>query len=146
MNLLNNIKIWKPRGTGSTAATITPASTFIDMSNWDGCLFLIISGSSFFASTGTVVLMNSSAASTGAGVLASTYSQKLKLGSTNRICAIDVVRPLKRYLHLNTLTCTGMIVLPITYKGRLFGSTQDLSYVLPTTNQPTGVVPVTTDW
>ena len=136
MNLLRNIRIWKPTGYSTHVAS---ATTFIDMSNWGGCLFVMINGTTYVASTGSVIITQSSAASTGLGSYNSTYSNVVGFGSTNRVMAIDVVKPLKRYLRLRPLTCTGMIVIPITYAGRQVGSTDHWSVIAPTSNQPSGV-------
>jgi len=141
MNLLSNIKIWQKSGSGSTGNAATGAaisSTFIDMSNWDGCLFLVIAGTTVLASSGVITVQQCTGTSTGGG-WASTFTNKLILGSSHRILAVDVVKPLRRYLRLKTLTCTGMIVVPITYSGRARGSTELLNIVRATSNQPSGV-------
>lgn len=136
MNLLSNIKIWKPTG---LSTHVSGATTHIDMSNWDGCLFILINATTYVTSTGSIQIQQSSAASTGAGIWTSTFSNKCGFGSTNRIMAVDVVRPLRRYLRLKPLTCTGVSVIPITYRGRMVGTTEHLLPIHPTSNQPSGV-------
>ena len=136
MNLLSNIKIWKPAGLSTHAAS---ATTHIDMMNWDGCLFILINGTTYVTSTGTLIVQQSSAASTGLGIWGSTFSNKVQFGSTNRMMAVDVVRPLRRYLRLKALTCTGVSIIPITYKGRLTGTTGHMLPIRATSNQPSGV-------
>lgn len=136
MNLLRNIKIWKPTGLSTHVASGT---THIDMSNWDGCLFILVNGTTYYNSTGTLIIQQSSAASTGAGIWQSTFSNKCTWGSTNRIMAVDVVKPLRRYLRLQTLTCTGVAVIPITYSGRMVGTTEHMLTIRATSNQPSNV-------
>ena len=138
MNLLNNIKIWKRTGGGTTWAPGTasggPNTTFIDMSNWGGCMFLLVAASTVGPSTGTVFLRQTTGQSTAGGkALGSSY--KIILGSTNRVAALDFYRPTHRYVQLKTLTCTGIIVVPITYGGRRVGSTEDWVYIKPTSGQ-----------
>lgn len=136
MNLLSNIKIWKPTGLSTHVAS---ATTHIDMSNWDGCLFILVGATTYVTSTGSIRIQQSSAASTGAGIWSSTFSNKVFIGSTNRIMAVDVYRPLRRYLRLKTVTTTGVAIIPITYAGRGVGSTRHMLPIAPTSNQPSGV-------
>ena len=136
MNLLSQIKIWKPAGLSTHVAS---ATTHIDMSNWDGCLFILVNGTTYVTSTGSIYIQQSSAASTGLGIWGSTFSNKITFGTTNRIMAVDVVRPLRRYIRLKALTCTGVGIIPITYRGRLAGSTENLLPIRPTSGQPSGV-------
>jgi len=136
MNLIDNIKVWKHTGRTTDLASGT---THIDMQNWDGCLFLLIQATTNLASSGTLIVQQSSAASTGAGIWQSTFSNKVRLGSSRSMMLVDVVKPLRRYLRLQTLTCTGVAIIPITYSGRRAGSTEHWSFVRASSNQPSGV-------
>jgi hypothetical protein len=136
MNLLNNIKIWKKVGSGTTWGAGTAggfaASTFIDMSNWGGCLFLMTYGSTCTGSSGAVTLQQSTGTSTG-GAIASTFA--LSLGSTNRVAALDFAKPVRRYVRLKMLTGTGILIIPITYGGKMVGSTELLQYIKASSGQ-----------
>lgn len=123
MNLLKQTKIttyW-----GSTRGNGIPATTFLDMSNWDGCLFILNKASSNVASTGSLLVQQSSAASTGAGIWSATFTAVFKPTTGEKYTvAVDVVRPLRRYLRLRTLTTTGIAITAIQYSGRRLGTTQ----------------------
>lgn len=136
MNLLSNIKIHKPTYPSSEATAIH--STAIDCQGYEGVLFLLSIGSSVLTSTGTVVIVQSSGTSTALGY-ASTFSNKVRLGTTNRIMAIDVYKPLKRYVTVRTLTCTGVGIHAIAYGARRQGSTEARSVINVTSNQPSDV-------
>ncbi|MFH0957707.1 MAG: hypothetical protein V1897_03300 [Pseudomonadota bacterium] len=130
MNLLEHVKITaglqgSTHGIGATAGL---ASTFLDMQGWDGVLFTLIKVSSAINSSGTIIIQQSSAASTGAGIMQSTFNSGIgphfTSGVTQNAYAIDVVRPLRRYVRIRTLTCTGVAQVAIQYKGRRLGSTE----------------------
>ena len=143
MNLLDQTKIYKPTYPSSEAAAVN--STFIDCLGYEGVLFLLSIGSSVLTSTGSVVIVQTShTASTAAGI-AYTFSNKVRLGTTRRIMAIDVVKPLKRYVSLRTITCTGVGIHAIAYSPRRMGSTEARSVINATSNQPSAVWVCTTE-
>ena len=144
MNLLDSIKLFRPVG-GSTVGDGGPgATTFIDTQGWQGVLFLF-TGTSGVASSGTVIIQQSSAASTGLGIMQSTFSNKIHSStSTRKVGAIDVYRPIKRYVRLSLLTCTGIQVTAIAYSGRRLGSTEAGVYSRTTRFVPSAVHVCTT--
>jgi len=142
MNLLENVRIYKPNK-GSTHIS-AQASTWVDCADQNGVLFVLVQAATQALSTGTLIVQQSSALSTGAGILQSTFSDKLGLGSTNRIMAVDVVKPIKRYVRLRMLTCTGFTAIPIAYGGRIRGSTEAKNIINVTSNVPSGVHVCTT--
>ena len=125
MNLLENVQI-KSSLHGSTHGAGITGSTWLDMAGWGGCLFILTKASSQIGSSGEIVIRNSSAASTGAGCLASTFTELVHFatGPGNNPVAIDVVKPIKRYLSLRLLTCTGIKVTSLQYFGRMRGTTE----------------------
>lgn len=140
MNLLEQIKIYKPVGSSEVS---TAATTFIDMAGWEGCLFLITkNGSSDIDSTGSFIIRQTSHVASTALGYASTFSYVFKASGRNPM-AIDVYRPLKRYVSLKGLTCTGMSITAIAYGGRRLGSTE--AWVnIHSSNRPSGVHVCTT--
>lgn len=137
MNLLENTKIYKPTYPSSEATVV--GSTYIDTQGHEGVLFLLSIGSSVLTSTGTVVIVQTSHVASTALGYASTFSNKIRLGTTRRIMAIDVYKPLKRYVSLRTLTCTGVGIHAIAYGLRRMGSTEARSVINATSNQPSAV-------
>lgn len=135
MNLLNQTKIFKPTYPSSEATAVN--STAIDCQGYEGVLFLLSIGSSVLTSSGTIVIVQSSGTSTALGY-ASTFSNKVIIGTTNRIMAVDVYKPLKRYVTLRTLTCTGVGIHAIAYGARRLGSTEALVYS-GSSNRPSAV-------
>lgn len=125
MNLLDNVKITGSLS-GSTHGTGGAATTWIDMGGWEGVLFAFVKTSSAVNSSGTIIIQQSSALSTGAGILQSTFSNGINLSSgiNNTALAVDVYKPLKRYVRLRKLTCTGLAYVALQYSGRRLGSTE----------------------
>jgi hypothetical protein len=120
MNLLDQVKI---TGMAGSTKADPASSTFLNMSGWDGCLFLMV-GTSQITSTGTAIIQQATGTST-AGAYASTFSNGLAFAAgVQNIIAIDVVRPLRQYLRLSTLTCTGVNVIAIQHSPRRAGSTE----------------------
>jgi len=129
MNLLDNVKIWRPMGGSTVGSGGAGNTTFIDCAGAGGVLF-VMTASSAVKSTGTVLVQQSSAASTGAGIYQSTFSNAVKgTTSTWNVWGIDVVKPLKRYVRLKMLTCTGIQVIPIVYNLGMAGSTENQVYL-----------------
>lgn len=137
MNLLNRVKIMKPV-LGSTMAT-AQSSTFIDMSGFAGCLFVLVSASTRgLLSTGHIRIQQATGRST-AGAWTSTFSNKVIMGgSSNRVMAVDVAHPIRQYLRLLTKECTGSCIIPICYGPTLEGTTALLQYC-KTSNHESGV-------
>ena len=142
MNLLENVRIYKPNKASTHIQNV--ASTWVNCAGWNGVLFLLIQGATQALSTGTVIIQQSSALSTGAGILQTTFSDKIGLGSTNRMMAIDVFKPIKPFVRLRMLTCTGVQAVPMAYLGRMRGTTEAKDIVNRTSNQPSGVYACTT--
>jgi hypothetical protein len=135
MNISRNIKIWKP--TSPTTNIDPPASTHIDLQNWDGCLFLLVNATSHLASTGVCYIQQTTGTSTDNGWTITTTG--FRVGSTYRITTFELTKPLRRYVRLKTLTATGVQIIPITYSGRMVGTTELLSAIHPTSAQPAKV-------
>lgn len=125
MNLLEHVKINVSAG-GSTIGGGIAASTWLDMSGFDGVLYLLSKSSTHAGSSGTIIVQQSSALSTGAGIFQSTFSNgaHFTTGLESNPVAVDVVRPLKRYVRLRLLTCTGIFVTSLQYMARNEGSTE----------------------
>ncbi len=125
MSLLEKVKIFRVMGGSTVGNGGAGVTTFVDAAGAGGVLFLMTC-SSACKSTGTIIVQQSSAASTGAGIFQSTFSNIIK-GTTST--AIDVAKPLKRYVRLKLLTCTGIAVTPIAYNLGQAGSTQLGTYL-----------------
>ena len=139
MNLLSQIKIHVTAG--SSVGDGCAGSTFVDMQGYEGCLFLLVPCSSGMASTGTLIIQQCTGTSSGgSNILKSTFTDKFKMhaGHPYYPMAVDVYKPLRRYVRLRTLTCTGMMVVPITYGARRMGSTEALVYI-HSSNRPSAV-------
>lgn len=117
-NLLERVKVTTVVGASGLSVG---NSTFIDMAGWEGCMF-ILPVPSGVVSTGSLIVQQSSAASTGAGILQSTFSNAVTYASKD-VGIVDVVRPLKRYIRLKHLTCTGAGSIAIQYNSKLAGTT-----------------------
>lgn len=140
MNLSQNIMIEK--GLNIPATGITTASTWIDMTGWDGCMFLC-NWTTKCGSTGKVQIQQSSAQSTGAGIIQTTALKTVNMTSdANQMFIVDAYRPMKKYLRLRFTDfseCKCVAINAIKYSGRLHGTTDakvDVSY--------STVVPLTT--
>jgi hypothetical protein len=124
-NLVDRTKIqflWRKASTsGGTGA----ASTYIDVSGWNGCAF-IVHTCTHLDTTGSFVVRNSSDASTGGAL---TYSTDLGVNfSTDYIqgVVIDVRNPRKKYLSIAPKWSTGRIYgIAVCYQGRRQGSTEE---------------------
>lgn len=139
MNLLDQIKIHKPYGSSEVGAD---GSTFIDCQGFSGVLFLLTkNGSSGIASTGAISIQQSTGTST-SGAIASTFTSKFKASGRNPM-AIDVVKPVRRYVRLKMLTCTGIAVTAIAYGGKRLGSTENWA-AISSSNRPSGIHVCTT--
>ena len=125
MGLLEHVKI--TGGRGSTGTIKAYESTFLDMQGWDGCLFILHPGTTRMSSSGTLILRECTGTST-AGAWATTMTNSVHWKDSTHprgdIGAVDFYRPIRRYVQLATLTCSGTFVIPIQYRGSRLGSTE----------------------
>ena len=135
MNLIDHVKIYPMAG---RTTNVAGASTFIDTQGAEGVLCIITSHSTKITSSGAITIRQCTGTST-AGAWHSTFSNKVILGTTRWVMAVDIVKPLRRYVQVQTLTCTGFGVLAIPYNLRRMGSTEARSYINASSNQPSGV-------
>lgn len=142
MNLLDQVRIYKPNKASTHVSNAV--STWVYAGDAGGVLFILTQTTTGPASSGTVTVQQASALSTGAGIIPYAYSAKVILGSTNRIMAIDVAKPIKPYVRLRMLTCTGVQAIPVAYSLRRMGSTEARNIVNASSNQPSGVYVCTT--
>jgi len=128
MNLSKNIKISNAMTEASTLAATTGLS--IDMSGFEGCLF-VLHGTSLMAGTTYALRAKGAASSAGPWVFyePSVSSTLVTTGTFNyRIMALDMYKPLKRYIRASIPTATtdvktARLVTAIQYGARYPGST-----------------------
>lgn len=132
MNLLQHVDI--VRGLGLRTESTALASTFIDMSGFEGCVFVAMGSSKFNATKAyTMTVYGSTSAATTSQTTYGTVSSTANLPSTGsvdrKIMAIDCYKPEKRYLRLlMSSTATGAStdyinnVIAIKYGARKPGS------------------------
>lgn len=121
-NLFERTSLKRLFNVGSSEATL--ASTYIDMAGWEGCL-VMLEGSSAQGSTGSIVLRQSSAATTAlAYVMTKTSGMDFTTGVRETI-VVDCYRPLKRYLSVRPIFSSGIVgAWGLCYGGRRQGSTE----------------------
>ena len=126
MNLLKNVKIDQILGyfaAGKTAKT----TDIIDMSGYDGCLFIAEFGDLTEAGTINVQVLQDTASGGGtmaavAGTAAYTTTAAAA-ALTQSAIAVDIFRPLERYLEVTVTPATqNAVILGVTairYKGKM---------------------------
>jgi hypothetical protein len=126
MNLLKNIKVDQILGyfaAGTTAKT----TSIIDMSGYEGVLFVAEFGTIIEAGTINVqVLQNIINSITGMAALAGTAAHTVTAGNAalaQSAIAVDVYKPLERYLEVTVTPATSNAVIcgvtAIRYKGKM---------------------------
>lgn len=127
MNLSQRTKVQLLWRVSSTSGGTAAASTWIDMAGWNACKMIVMTCTQL-DTTGEFVVMNSSAESTGAGVL--TYTTGLSVEFTTGLIqgvVLDVRNPRKRYLAIQPKWSTGRIRgVAVCYQGRRQGSTEEM--------------------
>ena len=122
VNLYDRSSLKKLWTVGSTEGT--SASTFVDMSGWDGCLIIFV-GSSAQGSTGSLIIRQSSATSTAGAYTVTKTSGMNFTTDVNEVILVDCYRPLKRYLSVKPGFSSGYIKgYALRYSGRRQGSTE----------------------
>ena len=128
MNLLKNVKIDQILGyytAGTTARTST--ADIIDMQGYDGCLFIAEFGKLIEAGTINVQVLQDTASGGGtmaavAGTAAYTTTAAAA-ALTQSAIAVDIFRPLERYLEVTVTPATNNAVIlgvtAIRYKGKM---------------------------
>ena len=126
MNLSKHIRVsgWAAAQTEST----TINSHIVDMQGFEGCQFVAVGSSVFGASTGTITVQGGTANST-SGMVA--YQGNLSVAvssekSSERLIAVDLYKPTKRYNRLQINASSGghiVNILAIQYGARRPGST-----------------------
>ena len=126
MNLSDRTKVQLLWRTDSTSGGTGAASTWIDMHGWNACKMIVMT-CTHLDTTGSFVVMNSSATSTGAGVL--TYTTDLAVNFSTDYqqgIVLDIRNPRKRYLAIQPKWSTGKIRgVAVCYGGRRQGSTEE---------------------
>jgi hypothetical protein len=124
-NLIDRTKIQFLWRSASTSGGTGAASTYIDVSGWNGCAFLITTCTQL-DTTGQFTIRASSDASTGG---ADTYTTGLSVNFTTGLIqgiVVDVRNPRKRYLSVKPAWSTGRIYgIAVCYGGRRQGSTEE---------------------
>ena len=123
-NLWERTKIQRLWNIDSTSGGQAMASTFIDMVGYDGCMAMIV-GSTHLSSTGSIVIRQTSAMSTGvAWTITKTTGMDFSTGLTEAII-LDCYRPLKRYLSFKARFSSGWVNgWAILYGGHGAGTTE----------------------
>ena len=130
MNLTKHIDVQlvSTQVVGQTDSTFIKSS-IVDCQGYEGCLFIGIGSTDFCVGTGsTFKVQGSSANSTSAMITYSggvAISKTTVYGTTDRICMIDVYKPLRRYnrVKLATDTSGAMTFYALRYGPRKPGST-----------------------
>ena len=122
MNLIDNIKIQSAMQVGTTLGATTGLS--IDMSGFEGCLF-ILHGTSILEGTTVNLRAKGAASSTGPWVFYQPVASStlVTTGTFNyRILALDMHKPLKRYIRACLTASSSNIKLARTLTAIQYGS------------------------
>ncbi len=133
MNLLKDVKLTRVMNGVAAGTTVQNGST-LDMSGWDGVLFIAMLG------TLTATQVTSLKAQQGnqsnlsdAADLAGTLVGPLADGDSNKCLVLDVYRPTDRYVRcvVNRATANAVIdgVLAVQYRGKKAPVSQDTATI-----------------
>jgi len=126
MNLLKNVKIDQILGY-TAAGTDAKTSDIIDMSGYDGCLFIAEFDTIIEAGTINVqVLQNTADSTSGMAAVAGTAAHTVTAANaalSQSAIAVDIYRPAERYLEVIVTPATQNAVIcgvtAIRYKGKM---------------------------
>jgi len=127
MNLIKNIEIIRVQAPVA-AGQATTTTDEVDTQGYDGCCFVY--GIGTIAGAGTVVCTVRQDTVTGMGTAAalSGASVTYAVGDASTLCAIDIYKPLERFLDAQIVTAVGNgvidLVLAVLYKGKKSPITQ----------------------
>jgi len=126
MNLLKNVKIDQILGYFA-AGQVAKTTSIIDMSGYEGVLF--VAGFGTIVANGTInvqVLQNTANTTVGMAAVAGTAAHTVTAANaalTQSAIAVDVYKPLERYLEVTVTPATQDAVLlgvtAIRYKGKM---------------------------
>lgn len=130
-NLLKDIKVTRVMN-AVAAGTSVQNSSVVDMSGWDGVLFIAALGTLTATQvTGLKGQQGQASNLSDAADLAGTAVGPLADGDSNKCLALDIYRPLERYVRcvVTRGTANAVIdgVIAIQYRGRKAPALQDAS-------------------
>lgn len=133
MNFLKQFNIIKVSN-GATAGTTEVDSSIIDMAGWDGVVFVADLGTVTDGSVMTLTPQQNTANSTsGMAAITGTAPTFTAATSSNKAMAVDVYRPLQRYLRAaftrTTQNAVVNTIIAIQYKAKFQPITLDASVI-----------------
>lgn len=130
----NIVKVANAAGAGTTEVD----TSILDMSGYDGVIFIVDLGTVTDASVMTLtVQQNDANSSSGMATITGASATKTASTSSNKIMFVDVYRPLKRYVWATfTRTTQNAVVdtiIAIQYKAKFMPITLDASILASAT-------------
>jgi hypothetical protein len=122
----------------AAAGTTTVTSSVLDMSGWDGVLFIAKSGDATSGTVLTLAALGNTANATGGTAAAitgatCTYTSLSATDADDKTLMVDVVRPVKRYIYVTlaraTQNCECSGIIAIRYRGNKAPVTQGASCI-----------------
>lgn len=131
-NLLNNILLYYVNAAVSAGSSISDASDILDMSGWEGVIFIVPITDSVATGVATLTVQQNTANS-GTGMAALSGAVATATSGTNddlngKLLVVDVYRPRERYIRSLLTSATANIAfgdtIAILYQGSKMPITQ----------------------
>lgn len=132
-NLIKDIKVSRVMNAVAAGTTTQTAAAPVDMSGWDGVVFIASFGTITDGTPGLKARQGQASNMSDAADLAGSLASPA-ITDDNRLAVVDVYRPLERYVDCQVLRAgaTGAVidgVIAIQYRGRKMPVTQDVTQV-----------------